>query len=572
MRQTFVTDQQAAIHALFLRHRSMSEVARKMGLSQIRVREALVQYQRNCMRDLGLSPPPLRKMMLGDVMTRFCAPPAGIGGRPAKHLPAITGAADRSGDVRSPWVRSTASGDASAAIAMPLPQVGSSRFIVTSMEVDAELHVGFWSNLKAYSERIGAKMVVVRLGSGPIRSGDVMLRTLAGNGRISVGPGVLDVIGDAARGQPVRPFDGHAGPRDAAWNLVGHPAIQMETLARMRAGGLRMQMTTGAVTMPRRSGRGPRRREVGAVIAEVASDGHAHCRHLLADCDGPGDFSDLDVRVSKGMITFGNRVEALVFGDVHHAHLDAEVASKTWGVSGKGNDPSECLVDRLRPRTMVFHDVCDFSARSHHDARDPHRRFALASAGMDCVRTEIEAVAAFLRDSRREWCQSVVVRSNHDQGLVRWLREGDFRTDPINAEFFLECSLALLRRLAAGHDSDGYLEEVLRSCSDDGLAGVRFLASGEGLELAGIECGIHGHISADGKRGSMPFFEGLGMRAVLGHTHRPTTRGDLCTVGVCQPDLVYARGPLTAWATGHVIVHEDGTRQHLIFDGGRFFS
>src|SRR4051812_41131867 len=85
-RKTFVTAQQAEIHSLFVRYRSMSIVARQLGLSMIRVREALVQFQRNTMRDEGIVPPPLREMMRGDVATRFGVSRSESGGRPAIHI------------------------------------------------------------------------------------------------------------------------------------------------------------------------------------------------------------------------------------------------------------------------------------------------------------------------------------------------------------------------------------------------------------------------------------------------------------------------------------------------------
>ncbi len=571
--RTFVTPQQAAIHDLFLRHRSMSLVARELGVSQIRVREALVQYQRNMLRDQGVRPPPLREMMLGDVVTRFCTPLENVGGRPAKHSRFSLGTcAAPAGESRTGASLLPEAVPAPAADRrIDPPAVGVARYVLTSVEAGTEVHRGFWANLQAYAARINAELLVIRTGAvGLVGGGDARLRALATTGRINIG-GLVDVV--AARAlQSSRPLDAASIPRDATWTLVPHPGIQLETIARIRSDGLRVQMTTGAATLPRSGSRADWRVELGAVVIEVRADGHAHCRHLLAHVDGDGSFHDLDRHVSGGAVKVGCSVRAIVFGDVHHAHLDPAVAAATWGVPDGRANRQMPIVDRLRPRTMVFHDICDFSARSHHDARDPHRRFALMSSGRECVRSEFLATAHFLAATRRKWSEVVVVQSNHDAALVRWLREADFRQDPVNAEFFLECSLALHRRLARDIDADGLFEQVLRGLSDDGLSQVRFLATGEGLKIAGVECGIHGHSGADGKRGGMSFFEGMGIKAILGHNHRPTTRGGICTAGVCQLDLAYARGPLTAWAVGHIITHEDGARQHLIYEGGRFFA
>lgn len=561
---SFITAQQAEIHATFLRHRSLSEVARILGLSQIRVREALVQYQRNRMRDEGLPVQPLREMLRGDVVTRFGVKRIEFGGRPAKHMQADPIV---SGDVTG--IAATARGRNGQ---LPVT-VGHEvkRWIVTAIETGAPVHRQFWANLKAYAKRVRAEIVVLRLGAtGLVDDGADGIRAYLHSEALDIA-GVVDVAADLRIPLHAhRPLESVSRRRAAEWTLIGHRVIQLETLPRMRADGLRVQMTTGVATLPPKNcATWPA--QLGAVIVELGVDGHAHCRHILADPAGDGSFQDLTMRVRQGGVVGGCRVAALNFGDVHHAYLDPTVARMTWGLSGNAEgEPS--LVDTLRPGAMIFHDLCDFAARNRHNADDHHQRFALMVAGKDCVKAEMEASARFLEAARRPWSTSVVVGSNHDDLLVHWLREADFREDPRNAVFFLEASLTLHRRLEHGADTDGLFEQVLRSLSVDGLEHVRFLATDESFNVSGIECGLHGHKAADGKKGGMPFFEGLGIMATLGHTHRPTTRGGICCAGVCQSELAYARGPLTAWAVGHVVTYSNGARQHLLLNGGRFHA
>lgn len=572
-RRTFVTEQQAVVHALFVKHRSMSVVARALDLSQIRVREALVQYQRNGLRDRGLDPPPLREMLRGDVTTRFGVPREELNGRPAKHLqrdPDVSGRAGGTASTASTAAATAPSPSQSRAVASS--SGGVRRLIVTAAEPGAPVHEGFWHNLRAYGARLGAEVVVIRLGSVDVVGAHARDFGPMLSERLEIA-GAVDVAADVRIPSRLpRPLEAQRHRSSARWSLFGHPAVQLETLPRVRAEGLRVQMTTGAVTLPRRSAAGPPRGEVGAVVVEVAADGTAHCRHLLAAVDGDGSFQDLTTMVSDGSVSTGGRVEALHFGDVHHAHLDPVVAAATWGIGRAPLAGRPPLVDVLRPRNMLFHDVCDFDARSHHDARDHHKRFAQSVAGGGDVRRELAETARFLAETRRPWATSVVVRSNHDEMLMRWLRESDFREDPVNTLFFLETSLALHRRLAAGGTSDGMFEATLRELSGDGLRDVRFLGPGESLRIAGIENGIHGHQGADGRQGGMAAFERLGIKATIGHTHRPTTRDGVYCAGVCQTELAYARGPLTAWAVGHVVTYATGARQHLFFADGSFFA
>ena len=557
---TFVTARQATIHALFVKHRSMSEVARALNVTQIRVREALVQHERNRMRDVGIQPPPLRDMLKGDVTTRLGVPRSEFGGRPAKHVQL---------DERVRGGVLPTSRKASKRFAIGIPQSGVKRYIITSVEPDLRVHAGFWRNLKAYAAACNADLLVFRLGSVgpracvPSSYADHLVTDAFGI------EGLLDVaLDERIPARMARPLEG-IRRSSACWTIIGHPAVQFETLPRLRADGYKAQLTTGCMSLPRNS-QSQNARELGAVIIEVVAGGAVHCRHILTPTDGDGSFQDLDARVSRGAVRYGCRVEALTFGDIHHKHMDPEVAVATWGLGATRACSGLSLVDRLRPRHMVFHDVCDFDSRNHHDRRNHLRRFVQMAGGGGDVAAELKSTARFLESTRRKWSQSIVVNSNHDDALIRWLKESDFREDPINALFFLEASLQLHTRLAAGKTEDDFFEQTLRRVSSDQLAGVRFLRTGESYKIAGIEAGIHGHLGADGRQGDVRFFERLGIKATLGHTHRPLTRNGIYCTGVCQANLEYAKGAVTGWGVGHVVNYSNGARQHLILIDGAF--
>lgn len=553
-----MTRQQLVIHTLFERHRSMSIVSRVLGVSQIRVREALVQYERNQLRDAGIKPPSLKEMQRGDVTPRFGVPRKEFGGRPATHVQLNRSAAPSSDGI-GPSTREVRHG--------AVPDTGIVRFIVTAVEPNAEVHQAFWANLKAYAAASGAEIVVGRVGASATKA-DMAAEhaSFVPSSAIHVRGLVSLAMDEAVPARQTRPLAVVRNRNVAQWTVIPHPVVALETMSRVRADGLKVQLTTGSMTMPRPGPAGSIR-ELGAVIVEVGTSGRAHCRHILTPAQGDGSFQDLDALVSNGGVRRGATVEAITFGDVHHACIDPIVAASTWGIGG-GSGPS--LIDRLRPRFMVFHDVCDFAARSAFDARDHHKRFAQLVAGGGDVAAELAGATRFLEQARREWAQSIVVGSNHDDGFVRWLREADFRDDPTNAIFYLESSLELHRRLASGHQADGFFEQTLRRLSHDGLRGVRFLRPGEGFKIAGIEQSIHGHLGADGRQANVRVFENLGIKATIGHTHRPATRDDLYCAGVCNTELEYARGAITSWAVGHVVTYPSGSRQHLLFSGGAF--
>ena len=552
---THVTRSQAAIYDAFMRTHSMSQTARELNVSQIRVRESLVQYERNLMRDQGITPPPLKAMLKGDVTPRFGVSRDVKQGRPAKHRPPasfpIPAAPSRAWSERATRPRVVAA-----------PGSGTRRLLVTGVEGGAPVHAPFLDNLQAYARHLGAEIVALRADHDNFGPTAPELARYATSTPVDVA-GRLDLRPDVALPRVAKaPLDGVERASPGRWAAFAHASFQLSSLPRLAGQRPRVHLTTGTATFGL-GGSGAT--HPGALVVEVARDGAVFVRHVRGDAT-TGAFHDLDARASDGRIATGVPVEALVLGDIHHSRMDPAVAAATWGGDGAGATP---LVDRLRPRVQVMHDVVDFLARNHHDRNDAHVRFLRHATGTGDVRVELAAAAAFLAATRRSGTRTVVVHSNHDDWLTRWLRETDHRQDPENAEYYLDRQRALLARLRAGVGSATFFAESLRQLDEGGLEGVRFLADGESLCVAGVELGVHGHLGPDGARGSIWGLERMGLDLVVGHGHRPTAAGAIYMAGVCQLDLAYNRGP-TTWAVAHVVVHADGARQHVFMHEGRF--
>lgn len=548
----FITARQREIHASFLRTQSMSDTAREMGISQVRVREALVQYQRNLIRGGGDQPPTLKAMQLGDVTTRFNVSRDLRNGRPAKHPQVVTR------PVAAP---------ADAPRRRPIEVIASTtprRMIVTGVDAGIAPHAGFLANLRAYAAQLDAELRVHIVGTHPNSARlPPAIRDLVRTDPAAVG-GRLDIRSDVVLPRHSRfPLDGlqSVSPRQSAVLIHGTP--QLESLPRLASQSPRIQMTSGLASPSRRI-IGHRvtdqAEQLGAVIVEIGAAGDVHARRISSMPDADGAFHDLDARVTAGRVETGTRVEAIVFGDVHYPLTDAAVARATWGPGG--------LCDRLRPRHQIVHDLADFHARSHHDARDHHARFRRHVAGRDDVRAELAGASAFLAGARRPGCTVHVVSSNHDQALTRWLRDGDHKSDPRNAEFYLECELLAYARLRDGGTAS-ILPDLLRSFAPDRLDGVEFLDDGQSLVLAGIEHAVHGDRGPDGRRGSVGQLDGMGIDMTVGHFHSPAIRGGVYVAGLCSDGIGYERGPTTR-AVAHVVTHADGSRQHVFFEATRF--
>jgi hypothetical protein len=71
--------------------------------------------------------------------------------------------------------------------------------------------------------------------------------------------------------------------------------------------------------------------------------------------------------------------------------------------------------------------------------------------GKESVREEIAEAADFLAQISKSGCQTVVVTPTTTKALRKWLKTADYRKDPVNAEFFLECQLDYYRQVKEGN-------------------------------------------------------------------------------------------------------------------------
>jgi hypothetical protein len=229
--------------------------------------------------------------------------------------------------------------------------------------------------------------------------------------------------------------------------------------------------------------------------------------------------------------------------------------------------------DRLRPNFEFFHDLSDFAPRNHHNIKDSFFRFDLHFKGQkaDNVAYALAGCAAFLKAVYRKDSQQIVVESNHDQALVKWIKTADYRTDPENAIFFLDVTKAYLLGLRNGQSNPPVFEQVLRSMGipEDTV----FVSEDNSFTICGdIECGMHGHLGANGARATPMQFTRAGAKSNTGHTHSPMIRDGAYVGGVSGSlDMGYNKG-LSSWAQAHIVTYPNGKRTILTMCNGQFFA
>ena len=475
---------------------------------------------------------------------------------------------------------------------MPLPKRNRlAVYLVTSAQNNTDLHPELWANIQALAAHDGAEILVSRTTyaansrASKGQKHDVEKTAAEGSGAsetewwaeplhdfvcdrsVQLAPGLvwcgeLNILPTAVN--PISGLESYTG-RDSA--IIPHTKFALQSIASPKSAGCKLIYTTGTVTqrnyIAKKAGQKAEfHHGYGCLIVEVRHDGTWFVRQINADSDG--DFYDLDRKVSSGKVTHGHRPEALAWGDIHVATLTRDLSNLGWGSDG--------ILDTLRPRRQIMHDLLDFRAANHHDRDDPWKTYNKHVRGTSAVGPEVCQAAAFLGQAARPWCDTIVVRSNHDEALVRWLKEADFREDPENALFHLETNAAAYRAMAAREPFDA-IEHVLREAGAPKR--TRFLKRDEEYVVCenangGIELGMHGDIGVNGSRGNLAAFARTGRKCVVGHTHVAGICEGAYQVGVMGAlDMGYNEGQ-SSWSHSNVIVYPNGKRAVITIWNGRW--
>lgn len=463
------------------------------------------------------------------------------------------------------------------------------RFIWTSAQDgdDTQLHTEFWQNLLAYAEDVGAEVAV-----GPFTYNKAVFSDHeARNGvfhaklqphlrwdQLDVGPIVfcaeMNTLPTAT--DPLSGLEAYTGRK---WGVFPHAKIALVTVPTLVGALPKQIMTTGCVTLPnyikKKAGlKAQFHHCIGATIVEIDAENRVFCRQINATNDGA--FQDLDAFVRDGVVTRGHRVEAIGWGDIHKPKLDPSVAMASWGIDLDAGTAAvgDSMIDVLRPRYQFFHDLLDFTARNHHRIKDHRFRFAMVQRGTDVVEEEVAITARFLRQAERDFCESVIVYSNHDDALGRWLDTADFREDPVNARFFLRCQLARYDAIARGDDDYNIFREALAWADERDLDGITFVDDNQSFltcqAAGGIENAMHGHRGINGARGSAKGYLKTSVKTNRGHDHSPSIHGGTMTAGLSGLlDQGYNRG-LSGWMHTDIVTYPNGKRTLVTKIDGRW--
>lgn len=472
----------------------------------------------------------------------------------------------------------TAHGEVMATQARPVDaQAGRPRrYLFTAAQSNTRAHPGFWRNLQALAAHYGADILVARIRYnhtpeqiGQEKTGrkvdgglwyDADLLPFMCDDRVEVAPGLIwagdmNVIPTAT--DPLSGLDSFTG---LASCIFPHPQIALKSVATGPGRAAKFNFTTGAVTLKnyirRKAGlKAEFHHAFGALLVEVDAAGQWWARQINATEDG--GLCDLDIAVDAGRVTTGHRA-ASITAEPHGTLVDPVAAAAVWGPGG--------IVDVLRPAAQVLHDVLNFGARSHHNG--PLEALALHYAGAESVEAELAATARLVASWCRPDCATYIAKANHDEHLDRWVREADWRRDPVNAAFLLEAASAVVAAIRAGQRDFDLAAWALKRAGVP--EGVVFLTRADRLEIAGIRHDLHGDLGPNGSRGALRNLSRLGEKTNSGHAHTAGIfHGAYQAPTLSLLDMGYNRGP-SSWSQGVIVTYGNGKRAILTINGGKW--
>lgn len=361
----------------------------------------------------------------------------------------------------------------------------------------------------------------------------------------------LWVMGDI-KIQPTatRPLSGLDTMTGVESSIFGHPKMQLKSIATAPGDMAKLISTTGSVTIPNYTNskagkKGQHHHSFSAVIVEKDKE-LFHLRHVTACEDG--SFIDLDKEYFPDKVRKAEKAQGLVLGDLHHMFLDRNVENAVFGKDG--------IVKTLKPENIVFHDVIDSYSISHHHKGNPFLRYMKNKSGIDNVKNELYNVIEYLKE-KTKFGNIILVSSNHNDHISRWLMETDWRSDLVNAEFYLETALHIIKNTTIernGVNTPNAFEYWVKK----EIPEITFISDKNGQKIGDFETGFHGHVGPNGSRGSLLSLSKIGNKVIVGHSHTPGREdGSMCVGTSSILDMGYVNGP-SSWLHTHAVVYANG--------------
>lgn len=447
------------------------------------------------------------------------------------------------------------------------------RYVITSAQNNTQPHQPFLESRLRYCEHFNAKLKVI-----PVNYENITLTSKNGKEekwwaaplvpyfateREKLNDNLMlmaDVSVNATNKHPLSGFETVTGKRSG---IFGHGQIEMLPIPTPNAKLPKILHTTGSVTEPNYSDT-----KAGKIAADnhcigalvVETDGNLFWMRQLR-ADDTGGFYDLNLRFTPKGYEPAPPALGLVCGDIHWDYICPKVKAATFTAG-------DSIKAVLKPQKLILHDVLDFYSGSHHHERNPLLKFHKHHHGKNNIRAELDRLVAGMREISDQDDEIIFVGSNHNEHLDQWLNRCNPNEDPENALTFMEIRMEQLKK---AQDSDHFLNPLewwFQKYLPD--RNFKFIDHDNGMVVGLYDISNHGHIGANGSRGSAKQFTKFGGYYILGHSHTPGIYKNVLQVGTSSVlRLEYNDGP-SSWLNSHAVIYPNGLASLIHIIDGRW--
>lgn len=281
---------------------------------------------------------------------------------------------------------------------------------------------------------------------------------------------------------------------------------------------------------------------VSGLIVEVVDKNKFHIRNFQADKNG--SFADLGILYSAKDI---KKISSdYVMGDLH-VGCECPVAV----------NQSKEIIKQLGCKNIYFNDLFDGGSVNHHEKDNMYAKYN-RPIHQQTLENELNYLGNFLKEFTKgiEDRHFIVVASNHDDFVNRWLAKGEFVFDcPKNAKLGAELFTHYL-------DGENPIEYYLRSRNFiSKTMNITFAKLNDDLTSYGYSV-LHGHKGINGGNSSIRSFDRCYDKNVTAHTHSPKRFRNSIIVGTNSLlDVPYIAGTGSSWIHTDCVINENGTDQ-----------
>lgn len=285
---------------------------------------------------------------------------------------------------------------------------------------------------------------------------------------------------------------------------------------------------------------------LGAIIVEIKNGKTFFFRNIQFEAK-TGAFCDLDKKYHASGKVEKITAELVQLGDYHV--LSTDPSAKRMAKE---------IVELVKPDYMTVEDFFDGLSINPHERKNSISQSKKARSGTDDLEGELAACQSEIDDLCLWPFKKLVVKyGNHEDFLLRYLKDGEFMNQPKNKLVAMKLTLAYEEQEIMPFEYA--MRELFPVGNQDRIT---FLGVNDSFKVNGIENGAHGHLGKGGRRNpGLSEIEDCYGPSNVGHNHSAAIFRSVYRVGTSTyMQLSYNDGP-GGWTGTHLIQHYNGTRQ-----------